>query len=78
MRGLNLNEEEAKSLLRSVMSESLYTEYDEGYLRAMLFPEFSPACRIPTPFGAPSTLSTQRFSFYVNTGGGDGAIIFTP
>jgi len=60
------------------MQDSLYSDYDEGYLAALLFPEYSPAVRIPTPFGIPSTLVTQRFSFYVNTGLGDGFINFLP
>ena len=40
------------------MTESMYSDYDEGYLRALLFPEYAPAVRIPTPFGVPSTLVT--------------------
>lgn len=44
--------------MSKLMTESIYSDYDEGYLRALLFPEYSPAVRIPTPFGVPSTLVT--------------------
>jgi hypothetical protein len=31
---------------------------DEGYLKAVLFPETSPAARVPTWFSSPSSLFT--------------------
>lgn len=51
---------------------------DEGYLMSLYFPESYPPARIPTNFGLPSSLVTQRFSFYVNTGSGDGMIAMLP
>lgn len=44
-----------------------------------MFPEDSEPARIPTKFGQPSSVFTQRFSFYQNTGNdGHGTIIFAP
>jgi hypothetical protein len=40
------------------MATGNYGDYDEAYLCALFFPEYSPAVRIPTPFGIPTTLVT--------------------
>lgn len=52
---------------------------DVEYLHAVYFPETSNAARIPTRFGMPSSVFTQRYSYYVNTGSsGSGAIGIAP
>ena len=78
LRSSATSEEDQRQLVVQLMQDNIYSDFDEGYLRALLFPEYAPAVRIPTPFGIPSTLTTQRFSFYVNTGQGDGFIAFLP
>ena len=36
------------------------SDVKDDYLMAMLFPEYAPNVRIPSPFGLPSTLHTQK------------------
>ena len=45
---------------------------------ALLFPEYAPNVRIPSPFGLPSTLHTQKQEAYLTTNAsGTGMLIFT-
>jgi hypothetical protein len=52
------NESEYREMVSALASSGYGGGLDEGYLGALLFPEFAPASRIPTPFGIPSSLVT--------------------
>ena len=61
------------------MLQSSYKAYDDGYLKALLFPEDSENCRIPSKFPLSTALATQTWSFYVNTGeSGQGYVALLP
>lgn len=50
----------------------------DDYLMAMLFPEYSPNVRIPSPFGLPSALHTQKQEAFLTTNAkGEGMLVFT-
>ena len=62
----NLDPAKRQEAIKKVMA--LYAEADIDYLNALYFPETSEAARIPSKFGVPSSVFTQKFHFYVNTG----------
>jgi hypothetical protein len=64
--------------LGKMLSEN-YRAYDDGYLKALLFPEDSEACRIPSKFPLSTATATQTFSMYINTGDqGQGYVAMLP
>lgn len=55
------------------------SDKDYEYLKCVLFPELTDPVRVPTPFGIPSAVFTQKISFYLSTGlSGNGYIQFAP
>jgi hypothetical protein len=58
---------------------SMYADSDVDYLNALYFPESSDSARIPSKFGVPSAVFSQKFHYYVNTGDtGSGVIGLLP
>lgn len=68
-----MSREQKKDLIKRLVAANADT--DQDYLEALYFPERAESARIPSKFGIPSSVFTQKFHFYVNTGDTGGGVI---